>query len=146
MYLKRTVAAFFSAMALFFTPAASGAATDETIDMRSRMWEESSGHVIIRDTSGGAKEITIAAEKLVPNSVFTVWFANEDVAGEKKEVGEGENSFRTDANGNAEFKAIVPAEQMEDWRKIVVGFHPEGDPSNLENVHLALSGDLNEAG
>lgn len=145
MTLKTMLAAAGIAAAFFCSVSVSEAKT-EKIEMQSRLWEESSVEATIKDAAAGTKEITIKAENLMPNSVFTVWFANDEAGDERESVSTGKNSFRTDANGNAVFTATVSDDQIEKWKNIEVGFHPEGDPSYLENVHIAFSGDLREAG
>lgn len=146
MTYRTTLAAAFFAVAFFCSVFAAQAAKTEKIEMQSRLWDDASGEATITDGAAGTKEITVKADNLVPNSVFTVWFANEEAGEERESVAAGKNSFRTDANGDGVFTATVPDEKIESWRKIEVGFHPEGDPGNLENVHLALSGDMGEAG
>lgn len=144
MKLKIAFLALAQVFALLFSISASHAARTEKIEMQSRLWEEAKGEATIKDATAGTKEITIRAQNLVPDSVFTVWFVNG--TGEQREgVGKGKNSFRTDAAGNGLFSATVSDKQVEGWEKIEVGFHPEGDPKNLENLHVALTGELKEA-
>lgn len=144
MRLKETVRALI-VTAFFLNAGSVLAAETGKIEMQSRMWEEASAQATIKDSNAGTKEITISAENLAPDSVYTVWFVRES-EGDRAAVGDNENSFRTDENGNGSFSATVPDEKIEEWDWIVVGFHPEGDPDNIENLHVAFTGDLKVAG
>lgn len=141
----KTIARVLLALALFLNVGAALAAKTAKLELQSRMWEEASAQATVKDATAGTKEITLNAENLAPDSVYTVWFVKEGDEGEREAVGE-QNSFRTDENGNGLFSAIVSDDEMKDWDWIVVGFHPEGDPENLENLHVAFTGELREVG
>lgn len=140
------LAVLASAISLFFSVSIAAAAGTGKMEMQGYFWEEAQGDVTIRDAGADKKEITIDARNLVPDSLFTVWFVNEGEVPDRKGVGQGDNSFTTDSAGKGHFSAIVPEGLIEDWDKLEVAFHPEGDPENLENLHVALIGDLGETG
>jgi len=61
----------------FCLSAAAAEAVAEKIEMRSNLWEEAKGEALIEEAAADTREITIRVENLVPDSVFTVWFVNE---------------------------------------------------------------------
>lgn len=136
--------AFF--LALFIFPASAFAAV-EKIEMESVLWEEARGEALIEDlASGTKKKITLLVENLVPDSVYTVWFVNEEPKVDVEGVGDtGANNFRTDADGKGVFKARVEGSAVEAWQKLEVAYHPEGDPREPANLRIALIGELREA-
>lgn len=135
--ITRALAGFF----LFLNIGAALAAETGKIELDSRMWQQASAEATIKDSAADTKEITINADNLAPDSVYTVWFVKEGDGGGRLAIGD-ENSFRTDENGDGVFNASVPGVNVDDWDWIVVGFHPEGDPENLENLHVAFTGEL----
>lgn len=141
MKLKSALAVFACALSFLSAPAAA-----EKIDMQSNLWEEAKGEALIEDLAADTKEITIRVENLVPDSVFTVWFVNEQPIVDIMGVGEGVNSFRTDRDGKGVFSAAVKSSELEDWQKLEVAYHPEGDPKKLANLHIALVAELNDKG
>lgn len=143
--MRLTLGALACALAFFLTASAAQAVA-EKIEMKSDLWKEAKGEALIRDLEADTKEITIHVENLVPDSVFTVWFVNEQPRVDVMGVGEGVNSFRTDREGKGVFSATVPSSAVEEWQKLEVAYHPEGDPRKLANLHIALSAELDEAG
>ncbi|MBI2400446.1 MAG: hypothetical protein HYV23_05230 [Deltaproteobacteria bacterium] len=143
--MRLTLCALMCAMAFFLTGSPAGAAA-EKIEMQSNLWKEAKGEALIKDLEADNKEITIHVENLVPDSVFTVWFVNERPRVDVMGVGEGANSFRTDSEGRGVFSATVPSSEIEDWQKLEVAYHPEGDPKKLANLHIALIAELDEQG
>ena len=129
----------------FCLSATAAEAVAEKIEMRSNLWEEAKGEALIEEAAADTREITIRVENLVPDSVFTVWFVNERPVVDIMGVGEGANSFRTDSDGNGVFSATVSSGELEDWQKLEVAYHPEGDPRKLANLHIALIAELKEA-
>lgn len=141
--MARVLAA--AALLAFSVFTASAEAAVEKIEMESELWKEARGEALIEDIASGTKEITVSVENLVPDSVYTVWFVNEEPRVDVEGVGDGgANSFRTDSEGKGVFKARVAGAEVEDWQKLEVAYHPEGDPRKLANLHIALMGDLRE--
>jgi hypothetical protein len=141
MDFRAAAASIAAALALSLSASYSWAAA-EKIEMQSSLWEEAKGEALIKDVESDTKEITIQVENMVPDSVFTVWFVNERPRVDVQGVGQG-NSFKTDRDGNGVFSAQVPSSEVEDWQKLEVAYHPEGDPRKLENLHIALIAELN---
>ncbi len=129
------------ALAAFIAPAY---AAEERVPLRGMLWERVKGEAIIKDTADveGQKQFNIQASGLEPNSVYTVWFANRERAGDIKGAGVEDYSFKTDGAGNGAYVTTLTEYQIRDWDLIQVAFHPDGNPRNLDNAQIALTGDL----
>lgn len=132
----------FFVLAFFVTIAQ---AAQEKVDLKGKLWERVKGEAVITDTAEGQKEIKVQAKGLQPNSVYTVWFVKEKPQMDMAGVGAGDYSFKTDAEGTGEYTATVAAEEITNWEKIEVAFHPDGNPANLKDIKIALKGDLESA-
>ncbi len=136
------------AVMLFFVLAlfvAVADAAEEKVDLRGKLWERVKGEAIIKDVEEGQKQISIEASNLEPNSVYTVWFVNEKPQMDMAGVGEADYSFKTDAEGRGEFTATVSSEEIRNWEKLEVAYHPDGNPSNMKDIKITLKGDLEKA-
>jgi hypothetical protein len=102
-----------------------------------------SGQVVISDKGADAREITLRANGLKPDSVYTVWFVNMKPKMDMAGVGEGDFSFRTDGKGNATYSATVAPADLAKWQLFEVAYHPSGDPKNMKEMeNTALIGKL----
>lgn len=129
----------------FFAVAATAFAAEEKIDLKGRLWENVKGTATISDAGEGQKRIAIEASNLKPNSTYTAWFVNEKAGKDMAGVGTGDYSFKSDAKGNAKYTAVVPSSEIESWDSLEIAYHPDNNPSNMENISTALKGDLGEA-
>ncbi|HEY4708169.1 MAG TPA: hypothetical protein VII64_11980 [Thermodesulfobacteriota bacterium] len=146
MYTQRRLVTFFIAV-LFSVMAGISQAAEEAIDFKGQKdFKDARGHATITDAGEGQKEIRLDASGLKPDSVYTFWFANQEPKMEMSGVGRPDYSFRSDSQGNASYTAVVPAEDLERWQELDIAYHPEGDPKNLANIEIALSGDLEAMG
>ncbi|MBW7957072.1 MAG: hypothetical protein H3C68_04190 [Deltaproteobacteria bacterium] len=116
----------------------------DRMEMESFLWEDSRAEVEITDTAEGAKEITIRAEDLMPDSMYTVWLVSEERR-EAEMVSPMEHGFRTDSDGNGVFSAVVPEEELGRWERIEVAWHPEGAPT-VEGMQTAFAAGLEGIG
>jgi hypothetical protein len=104
--------------------------------------------VIKDEPAAGAeqKHITIKASGLKPNSVYTVWFVNEKPKMDMAGVGTGDYSFRSDSRGNGTYTATVLASDLEKWSLLELARHPDGNPTNMDNIKIALKADIGKLG
>lgn len=102
---------------------------------------EAKGEALIKDAANNQKQITVNVSGLQPNSTYTVWFTGEE-AKDMAAVGQKGQSFTTDANGNAQYTANVARAGIDKWKKLEVALHPDGNPSNMDNIRIELKGDL----
>lgn len=77
---------------------------------------------------------------LQPNSVYSVWYADEK--GQRSSAGVETNHFSTDAGGKGRFVTSVYEDVLDDWRYLEVMLHPDGNPKNTGGMTPALKGDL----
>ena len=103
---------------------------------------------VVKDAPGAAdqKQITIKASGLKPDSVYTAWFVNEKPKMDMAGVGTGDYSFRSDSQGNGTYTATVPASDLEKWSLLELARHPDGNPTNMDNVKIALKADIGKLG
>lgn len=130
---------------LFATLITTAFAAEEKVDLKGRLWENVKGTATISDAGEGKKQITIEASNLKPDSTYTAWFVNEKAGKDMSGVGTGDYSFKSDAKGNGKYTAVVPSSEIESWDSLVIAYHPDNNPSNMENISTALKGDLGEA-
>ncbi len=135
-------AVFFFFFAAFM---ATAFAAEEKIDLKGRLWENVKGTATISDAGEGQKKISIEASNLKPDSTYTAWFVNEKAGKDMSGVGTGDYSFKSDSKGNAKYTAVVPSSEIENWENIEIAYHPDNNPKNMENISIALKGDLGEA-
>ncbi|MCL4874328.1 hypothetical protein KJ039_09640 [bacterium] len=113
-------------------------------EMESFLWEDSRAEVEITDAAEGEKEITIRADDLMPDSMYTVWLVSEERS-EAEMVSPKEHGFRTDSEGNGVFTALVPEEELGRWERIEVAWHPEGAPT-MEGMQTAFAAGIEAIG
>lgn len=142
MHRKIITGILFFVFAAFMTVAQ---AAEEKIDLRSEVWEKAKGEAIIKDLSKEQKEVNVKVSNLQPNSVYTVWFVNEQPRMDMAGVGAGDFAFRTDDKGNGLYTANVSASEVDKWDSLEVALHPDGNPRNMENIQIALKGDIEES-
>ncbi|MBI5492825.1 MAG: hypothetical protein HY893_07835 [Deltaproteobacteria bacterium] len=119
-------------------------AAEESVPLKGTLWEKVKGEAIIKDTANveGDKQLTVNVSGLEPNSVYTVWFGKIDRPTEVKGAGVRDYSFKTDGAGNGTYVTTLSEYVIQGWDNIQVAFHPDGNPKNLNNAQIALSGDL----
>ena len=112
--------------------------------------EGAQGEVVIADNAQDQKEITINASGLQPKSVYTVWLVSVKSSMipfmkpkmEKTGLGEGDYSFKTDDTGDGQYAGAISTTDLEKWQMLKIAHHPDGDPTNMKNMEIALNGDL----
>lgn len=137
--LASMIAVFFS---LFLLEA--HAATQKSSLKGEKDFKTASGEVVISDAGPDQKQISIKASGLKPNSTYTLWFVNEEPRMDMAGVGTGDYSFKTDAQGNGQYTAIVSEEDLRKWNLFEVAYHPDNNPQNMENIQIALKGGVPE--
>jgi len=120
------------------------AAGDRKVALKTgKSGKGASGQVVIADKGADAKELTLRAKGLKPDSVYTVWLVNMKPKMDMAGVGEGDYSFRTDGKGNATYTATVGSTDLAKWQLFEVAYHPSGDPKNMKEMeNTALIGKL----
>lgn len=90
----------------------------------------------------GQRAVGINVYRLQPNSLYTVWFANELPLTVRAPAGIDTNYFKTDANGNGRYVTTSSDYELRKWRYIEVGYHPDRNPVNTKDMVVVLIGDL----
>jgi hypothetical protein len=88
------------------------------------------------------ENISVQAEGLRANGVYTVWFVN--IKPKKHEAGAGEAPymFKTDSYGNESYSAPLKESPFGKWQMLMIVLHPTGDPKDMKNMVGALSARL----
>lgn len=120
------------------------AATQKVELEGEKAFKQAKGEAVIRDAGADQKQIDIKASGLKPNSVYTLWFVTEKPRMDMAGVGTGDYSFRTDSRGNGQYTATVSEEALRRWDLLEVAYHPDANPANMENIDIALKGELPE--
>jgi hypothetical protein len=108
--------------------------------MATKMQPSTSGTSSVSD-----KSLSIQANGLQPNAVYTVWFVNMD-ANMKPEAHTGAGMppyvFKTDSSGAGTYKSGLEASPFGKWQMLMIMLHPDGDPTNMNNAVGTLSAKL----
>jgi hypothetical protein len=124
-----------------------------SIFLFSVAWASGSGHTLALDptaqhpdANGSAviadDHINLQARGLKPDAVYTVWFVN--MKPQKRETGAGAAPymFRTDPWGNGNYSAPLHEAPFGKWSMLMVVQHPNGDPTDMNNMVGALKAAL----
>ena len=89
-----------------------------------------------------AQNISIEANGLKPNSVYTAWFVN--MKPKKHEAGAGQPPymFKTDSSGKGSYSSHLDKSPFGEWEMLMIVLHPTGDPADMKNMVGALSANL----
>lgn len=137
--LAGIIAVFFS---LFLLEA--HAATQKSSLKGEKDFQKARGDAVISDAGADRKQISVKASGLKPNSTYTLWFVNEEPRMDMAGVGTGDYSFKSDAQGNVQYTAVVTEEELRKWNLFEVAYHPDNNPQNMENIQIALKGEVPE--
>ncbi|HBG45692.1 MAG TPA: hypothetical protein DDW94_01725 [Deltaproteobacteria bacterium] len=137
MLVNILIAVFFS---LFLVEA--HAAVQKSSLRGEKDFKKAQGEVTVSDAGADQKQISVSASGLKPNSIYTFWFVNEKPRMDMAGVGTGNYSFRSDAQGNAQYTAAVSQEELRRWNLFEVAYHPDQNPQNMENIQIALKGEV----
>lgn len=110
------------------------------------------GEVMIKNYEADQKEVVIYVKGLKPSSVYSVWLAKPKFSlipfikprVTRTGLGPSDHSFKSDHTGRGRFQAVIELSELRSWRWIRVGYHPDGDPTNLNDLILSLQTDLRE--
>jgi len=105
---------------------------------------DAKGEATIVDKDAATKEIIIAAQGLKPNATYTVWVVNMKPKMHMAGVGTGDYAFKSDATGRGQFIGTFPAADLAKWQILEVAHHPDGDPKNMKNIGVVLTGELKQ--
>jgi len=145
MRTQRKIVGLLLVLVLVLAAAFSAeAAGDRKVALKAgKSAKGASGQLVIADKGADAKEITLRAKGLKPDSVYTVWLVNMKPKMDMAGVGEGDYSFRSDDKGNATFSATIGSADLAKWQLFEVAYHPSGDPKNMKEMeNTALIGKL----
>jgi len=78
--------------------------------------------------------------RLEPDTVYTVWYTNEK--NERVPAGVDGNVFKTDGGGKGRYVTSVNGYYLDNWDRIEVYAHPDGNPENTRDMVGVLKGDL----
>ena len=89
-----------------------------------------------------AENISIEANGLKPNSVYTAWFVT--MKPKKHETGAGHPPymFKTDSSGKGTYSSHLDKSPFGKWEMLMIVLHPTGDPADMKNMVGALSANL----
>lgn len=144
MYAQLKLTALFAVVLLLVSAGFSQAAVDRLALAGEKAFKQATGEAVISDATAGQKEINLKVSGLKPDSVYTLWFVSEEPSMDMAGVGRPDFAFRSDSQGSAEYSAIVAADDIKRWEKLEVAHHPDGNPTNMDNIEIALIGDLDE--
>ena len=91
-------------------------------------------------------KISIQAEGLKPDSVYTVWFVNMKPKKSEAGAGTAPYMFKTDSQGKGSYEAPLSESPFGKWQMVMVVLHPDDNPKNMRNMVEALSAKVPEAG
>jgi hypothetical protein len=86
--------------------------------------------------------ISIQANGLKANAVYTAWFVN--MKPKKHETGAGDPPymFKTDSMGSGTYSGSLSESPFGKWQMLMIVLHPNGDPADMKNMVGALSARL----
>lgn len=90
----------------------------------------------------GDGAITIEAQGLKPDSVYTAWFVNMTPKKHVAGAGTAPYMFKTDSEGKGVYNSTLDGLPFGNWAMLMVVLHPNGDPTDMKNMVGALSGKL----
>lgn len=135
-------AAFALAAAVLFSTAAL--ASTEVPLKGTLNFQDAHGTALIEenpDVIYEQEQVTINVDGLKPNSVYSAWLSKDKPGEQLRGLGVGPYSFRTDGNGSGTFVATVGEGEFLRWDIFEIAYHPNGDPSDVQNSQIALRGE-----
>jgi hypothetical protein len=84
-------------------------------------------------------KISIRAEGLRPNGVYTVWFVNMKPKKHEAGAGTAPYTFRSDGQGKGSYESSLSESPFGKWSMVMVVRHPTGDPGDMKNMVPAFS-------
>jgi hypothetical protein len=95
------------------------------------------GTAIIQDS-----RLTVTANGLKPNAVYTVWFVNMQPTMTQEGAGTPPFTFKTDQKGGAKYVTTLTESPIGKWQAIFIVRHPSGDPKDMDHIEDALMAKL----
>ena len=86
--------------------------------------------------------VSIQAQGLKSNSVYTVWFVNMKPKKHETGAGSAPYMFKTDVNGFGQYSAALSESPFGKWQIIMIVLHPNGDPTDMKSMVAALKAEL----
>jgi hypothetical protein len=95
------------------------------------------GRALIKDNY-----VSIQAQGLKANSIYTVWFVNMKPKKHETGAGSAPYMFKTDANGFGQYSAPLGESPFGKWQMMMIVLHPNGNPADMKNMVGALAAKL----
>lgn len=76
-------------------------------------------------------KLTVTAQGLKANAVYTVWFVNMQPTMTKVGAGTAPYSFKTDAQGKGTYVTQLGESPVGKWQVIFIVRHPSGNPTDM---------------
>ncbi len=149
--MKQTRSIMLALVVAFGLMTFAYAAQEQTVILKAGpAGNEAQGEVVIKNKGPNQEEITIKATGLKPNAVYTVWLVSMEPSlipfmkpkMKKAGLGEGDYSFKSDDTGVGRYSATLSPTELEKWEMLKIAHHPDGDPTNMKNMGIALNADL----
>jgi hypothetical protein len=83
--------------------------------------------------------LSIQANGLQPDGVYTVWFVNMKPRKHEAGAGTPPYMFRTDSEGVGTYSSSLMESPFGKWQMLMIVLHPNGDPGDMKSMVGALS-------
>ncbi|GAB4342796.1 MAG: hypothetical protein Kow0099_20640 [Candidatus Abyssubacteria bacterium] len=110
------------------------AETHEVSLKADKSHERAGGTLLLSDDS-----VSVEAEGLRPNGVYTVWFVNMKPKKHEAGAGEAPYMFKTDGEGYGSYTSSLKESPFGKWQMVMIVLHVNGDPRNMKDMVPALS-------
>jgi len=81
-------------------------------------------------------KVSIRAEGLKPDSIYTVWFVNMKPKKSQAGAGTMPYMFKTDSQGKGSYESSLSESPFGTWQMVMVVLHPDGDPTAIWSWQL----------
>ncbi len=98
-----------------------------------------SGTALINDQG-----ISIQANGLRPDAVYTGWFVNMTPKETQLGAGASPYMFRTDSRGVGTYSSSLTESPFGKWQMLMIMLHPSGDPAAMGNDKVLFINRLNQ--
>ena len=107
--------------------------------MATKMHPEASGTAVISD-----QNISVHADGLKHNAVYTVWFVNIKPKKHVTGAGKPPYMFKTASYGSGTYSAPLDESPFGKWQMVMIVLHPNGDPTDMKNMVGALTAKIHK--
>lgn len=94
-------------------------------NLATEEWLTATGEIFISEVNSDGYTVTVKANNLVPNGLYTLWWVNKQIISMDMGPVGGlpDNEFRADSEGNATTTISVPANN--DYQMLVAAYHAD---------------------